>query len=125
MIDRAIRWRVSVFAVALLMFLTLWLFNTRESNLIIQFGISPEDFDGVEVLVDGAVAGTLQRTGGATRTGFRIGKGEHVVLLNHPRYASEPARIAIDSVTPRVMLLVDFAQVFRNGRTETVIVMDP
>ena len=76
MIDRAIRWRVSVFAVALLMFLALWLFNTRESNLIIQFGISPEDFVGVEVLVDGEVAGTLQRTGGATRTGFRIGKGD-------------------------------------------------
>ncbi len=45
-------------------------------------------------------------------------------MLNHPRYASEPARIAIDSVTHRVMLLVDFAQVFRNGRTETVIAMD-
>jgi len=61
----------------------------------IEYGMYPEEFQGAEVLIDGAVAGTLKPFGSATRTGFEVQAGEHVVRIRHPKFASRERKVQI------------------------------
>jgi hypothetical protein len=61
----------------------------------LDFGMYPEVFEGAEVEIDGRVVGTLERTGQATRAGFKVKQGKHVVRVLHAKFESEDMQIEV------------------------------
>lgn len=122
MIERQARFRVAILAVGALL-AALWFgFGGGESAVIlIEFGISPQDLVGTEVVIDGEVAGTLERMGSRTQTGFRVKDGDHVVTLRHPELRTRQTRVTSGFGGERVLLVVDFGQ---DAAGEPVLVLN-
>jgi hypothetical protein len=89
----------------------------------IEFGMWPEEFEGCEVMIDDEVAGTLRRFGNAFRTGFEVKDGKHTVKLVHPELPSEPVTVTSGAGGRTVLLIADVHDVYRDGRSETTIVL--
>jgi hypothetical protein len=85
------------------------IFPEGDCKVLIEFGSDPRSFTGLEVEVDGRVAGRLEPAGAVTRTAFPVACGKHRVRVLHPGY--DPADLWIDSNIPGVatMLLLDHA----------------
>jgi len=126
MIARQARFRVAILVSGLVL-IGMWLAFGRGSQSIIaiEFGISPRDFVGVEVVIDGEVAGRLQRMGARTQTGFEVDDGDHVVTLRHPELRTVPVTVTSGFGGQRVVLLADFSSTTNDaGESETVIVLN-
>lgn len=79
-----------------------------KSTVMIEFGMYPEDFKGLDVEIDGEVVGQLQMFGAATRTGFAVEDGKHTVRVLHPEFACDPATVTAGTGASQVMLVLDF-----------------
>jgi hypothetical protein len=92
------------------------IFPGSDCKVLIEFGSDPATFTGVAVEVDGRIAGRLEQVGATTRTAFPVACGTHRVRVLHPEF--EPADLQIDANIPGVatMLLLDHADVPRDGR---------
>ncbi len=121
---RFFSWRAGLILSGVVVVL-LWriLAGGEQSVIIIEFGMDPHEFEGLEVVIDGEVVGTLKRMGAATRTGFTVEDGDHMVALKHPRYLSEPVRVTSGFGGERVMLMANFEQRQRDGKEETYVVL--
>jgi len=84
----------------------------------IDFGMYPGDFEGCEVEINGKVVGKLERYGQATRTGFRLRKGEHEVRILHPEFDSELIPVTVAKSGDQARLLLDLIQTY-DRETET------
>lgn len=71
----------------------------------IEFGIYPEELEGCEVEVDGEIVGKLQYFGAATRTGYELEEGDHMVRVIHPEFRMEPYRVEVTSGQTHLFLL--------------------
>ena len=71
----------------------------------IDFGMYPEVFEGAEVEIDGKVVGTLERTGQATRAGFKVEEGKHVVRVLH-EHESAPVAVTLRALYRRGLVQV-------------------
>jgi hypothetical protein len=91
--------------------------------IIIEFGVAPAEFEGLEVVIDDEVVGTLKKLGARTQTGFKVAEGDHVVCVRHPELPCEPARVTSGFGGQRVMLMADFASRYENGVDQTYIVL--
>jgi hypothetical protein len=91
----------------------------------LDFSMYPELFEGLEVEIDGQVVGKLESVGQATRSGFKVGKGEHRVRVLHPEYASEPLTVVLEKPGEKARLLLDLAEVYDSDRrrSKTAIVL--
>ena len=78
-----------------------------KSTIMIEFGMYPEEFEGLEVEIDGEVAGTLQKFGQATRTGFAVKDGKHTIRILHPEFKSDTQTISTGTGASDVMLVLD------------------
>jgi hypothetical protein len=87
----------------------------------IQFGIDPDALAGAEVVIDGVVAGVLERRDSRTVNGFRVEEGDHTVELRLPGCESEPARFT-SGFGGGLATLVASPQTRMEG-TETVCVL--
>ena len=95
-----------------------------KSVILIEYGMYPREFDGLEVLIDGEPAGRLQRFGSAFKTGFQVEDGDHIIELVHPEYRCEPARVTSGMGGRTVLLIPDFQQVSTaSGESETVLIL--
>ena len=93
-----------------------------DSSIVIEFGIDPRAFDGLEVEIDGQVAGRLRTTGRLTRTSFPVREGEHTVRVIHPTYASPPRVVTTGGDLGSAFLVVDFAEMANAaGQPEVVV----
>jgi hypothetical protein len=87
-----------------------WLFFPRPGNIIqIEFGVAPEVLVGAQVLIDGDVAGTLERRDARTLNGFEVEPGAHTVEIRVEGIASEPFTADPSSNGGSTRLMVDFA----------------
>ena len=117
---RALSWRLGLVVLGIITVLA-WRALAGGSTYIIQieFGMFKE-LEGTEVVIDGELAGTLKKLGGATRTGFKVkGEGAHEVVLRHPDYRSLPTTVQTGIGGERVMLMLDFET--RRGGTYLVL----
>lgn len=121
---RFFSWRVGLILSGVVVVL-LWRILTggEQSVIMIEFGMYPDEFEGLEVVIDGDVVGTLKRMGAATRTGFKVEDGDHMVALKHPSHPSEPVRVTSGFGGDRVMLMANFEQRHRDGKEETYVVL--
>jgi len=78
----------------------------------IEFGTDPQQFEGLEVEIDGQVVGKLKMFGQATRSGFEVSKGIHSVRVLHPQLSCEPARVATELEGQKVMLLLEYQDTY-------------
>ena len=74
----------------------------------IDFGMDPDYFEGMQVEIDGRIAGKLRVHGQVARTGFEVGKGTHRVRVIHPEIESEPVSLDMQAPgqTARLMLQI-------------------
>jgi len=85
----------------------------------IEYGAYPEGFEGLQVAIDGKPAGFLRSYGAATRTGFLVKEGRHLVQVVGARYSCRPSVVTIESGRS-AMLLLDVADAVGrdpNGKT--------
>jgi len=90
----------------------------------IEYGMYPDEFQGAEVLIDGQVAGTLKPFGSATRTGFEVTQGEHVVRIRHPRIASSERRVEIKAGSGVLLILNIGSEMSATGGDRPTITFD-
>ncbi len=91
-----------------------------ESGVIINFGTYPELFEGQEVLVDGRVAGRLERFGQSPRKGFALRKGAHTIEIRHPLFSCEPLELTAEMAKGRPQYMLDIEE-----RSDTVGRLSP
>jgi hypothetical protein len=96
---------------ALLM--TLWMCGRFSDSPVvrIEFGADADQFEGLEVLIDGRVVGKLRRSDQATLSGFEIRKGTHHVCVQHPQYGCSPTRVTADKPGQELMLRLEYEEV--------------
>lgn len=116
---RALSWRFGLIGLGIIsVFAFKALFGGSTYIIQIEFGMFKE-LEGTEVVIDGELAGTLKKLGGATRTGFKVKEGSHEVMLRHPDYRSLPTTVQTGTGGERVMLMMDFET--RRGGTYLVL----
>jgi hypothetical protein len=89
----------------------------------IDFGMDPKYFEGLEVEIDGEVAGKLQYFGAMSRSGFEVEEGEHEVRVLHPEYTCEPRRVEIEKGDTIFFILDYGSTVSGRGQSETVLTL--
>ena len=77
------------------------------STITIEFGMYPEEFEGLDVEIDGTVVGKLKKFGQATRTAFAVKDGRHTVRILHPEYQSITENVTTGTGGRQVMLILD------------------
>ena len=80
----------------------------REARILIEFGTDPDQFTGLDVEIDGAVVGKLERIGQATRTAFPVKPGIHQVRVVGPAYDSRPVPIEAPNPGLSTMVLLEY-----------------
>lgn len=80
-----------------------------KSTIDIEFGMYPEEFEGLEVEIDGEVVGRLERFGDATRTRFAVADGRHTVRVLHPQMESRGQEVTTGVGGRTVMMVLDIA----------------
>jgi hypothetical protein len=124
-IERQARYRIALLAIVVSLIAMWFVFGGNSSSVIvIEFGISPRDLIGTEVVIDGEVVGTLQRMGSRTQTGFKVSDGDHIVTLRHPEFRTRQTRVTSGFGGQRVLLVADIQSSSRNGQQETYIVLN-
>ncbi|MEZ4647176.1 MAG: hypothetical protein R3E97_00075 [Candidatus Eisenbacteria bacterium] len=128
MLDRAFRWRLAVMASGLviaIVALSVGMFSPKKA-IIIDYGILGEDAVGAEVFIDDELAGRLEALTAATRTGFEVEEGAHVVRIEHPYYGCEPVRVETQASRSSIYLRMDIAEFYdkATGESEARIVFD-
>ena len=94
------------------------------TNGAIQIDFSMDEaFAGLEVEIDGEVAGELKYFGAMMRSGFEVEEGEHEVRVLHPEYRCELVRVEV-AVGEGVLLLLDYQVEYSGYNTsETVLTL--
>jgi len=88
----------------------------------LDFGMYPELLEGCDVEIDGKVVGRLERYGQATRSGFEVDEGKHVVRVLHEKYASQPIEVEIAKPGEKARLMLDLVERYDDsGKMETMI----
>ena len=121
---RGIRWRIA-WLVAGAAVVVLWRVAGGGAGghvIQIQFGMVPE-LEGATVLIDQEAAGTLEKRGSRTLTGFRVDEGEHLVQVGMEGCPGEPARVTTGFGAGRVMLLAEKEDRSVDGRVACRVVL--
>lgn len=87
------------------------LFPSTQARILIEFGADPEQFAGLDVEIDGRIAGQLERVGQATRTAFAVEPGTHQVRVVGPAFDSAPATIDARHSGMSTMVLLEHSEV--------------
>lgn len=103
---RGLVWRVASIATVVIL-VVLWRACLGGPKYVvqIQFGLNPEALVGAEVVIDGKVAGVLERRGGTPLNGFRVEEGDHTAELRRPGCESVRRRFTTGFGGARVLLV--------------------
>ena len=95
--------------------------SKKNSNIQIEFGMDANAFLGLEVEIDGQVAGTLKMFGNATRTGFLVEPGMHEVAVIHPTLDCIIRTVEANPGDPVMLILTYHESVNENGEVVTML----
>ena len=117
----AMRIRFGLMGAGLVM-LAIWIFGggsiiPNKGVIQIEFGMYPEEFEGLEVEIDGEVVGELQYFGAASRTGFEVKEGDHTVRIIHPEFESRTQSVEV-TASRNVLLILDYYGTMNRDGTE-------
>ncbi len=100
-------------------------FDSRKA-IVIEYGMLGDEAIGAEVYIDDELAGTLQSLSAATRTGFEVAEGAHVVRVVHPDFGSRPLRVETAGSSSSVVLRLDVASMRdpETGRPTSTLVLN-
>lgn len=111
-------WRVRMGAIAAGAILAIaWvtcggsLFPSSQGRILIEFGSNADGFAGLDVEIDGTIAGKLERIGQATRTAFPVDPGTHQVRVVDPQFDSTPVPIEVQGGGLSTMVLLEMGDV--------------
>lgn len=122
--ERGLRWRVAGIVALAIMWIMWGLVRSDDRTVIlIEFGMMPELAGTAVVMIDGDSVGILKRRGARTQSGFKVPEGDHVVSVRHPEFGSEPARVTTGFGAGQVRLMLDVAELMRDGVPESVLVL--
>lgn len=82
----------------------------KKGAIQIDWTVDRQMLAGLEVEIDGEIAGTLTRHGKLCRTGFQVKEGRHEVRLVHPEIGSKTKRVDVEAGGLPVVLIVDFEE---------------
>lgn len=121
---RGIRWRIAwLVAGALVVILWRVAGGGRGGHIVqIQFGLAPE-LEGATVLIDQEAAGTLQKRGSRTVTGFRVQEGEHLFQVGTETCPGEPMRVSTGFGAGALMLLAEMEDRWVGGEPACRVVL--
>jgi len=86
------------------------LLPSTQARILIEFGADPDRFTGLDVEIDGHIAGQLERVGQATRTAFPVEPGTHQVRVVGPAFDSAPAPIEARHSGMSTMVLLEYSE---------------
>ena len=120
---RGMRWRAALLVAGALV-VVLWRVTAGGPTTIIQieFGMYPEEFVGATVVIDGEDRGQLVRRGARTVNGFEVPEGDHTIQVSLPDVDGEVRTVTTGFGATTVRLMLDFADVRRDGEIRTMIV---
>jgi hypothetical protein len=124
--ERGLRWRAA-WMVAVALVIILWrVLGTRGGSHVVQvqFGVVPE-LEGATVFIDGDSAGTLQKHGARTLTGFRVEEGEHTVSVGMEGCPGEQARVTTGFGAGVVMLVAEVEEYSAGAAMSCRVVLRP
>ena len=88
-----VRQRLGLTIAGIILIVAWRIFAGGPSQVIqVNFSMDPQFFAGVEVIIDGEVAGVLRPMGTRNVTGFEVSDGEHTIELRNEGYLSESTR---------------------------------
>jgi hypothetical protein len=93
----------------------------RHGAITIEYGMYPDEFQGLAVEIDGVVAGTLKPFGSATRTAFEVKPGEHAIRVLHPQLGSQTRTLKVDAGEGELLILDFRDQVGTPGATTMAV----
>jgi len=94
-----------------------------EQVIQIEFGMYAEEFEGLEVEIDGDVVGKLKMHGQATRSGFSVSEGTHRICVRHPDLPCTPAIVDTELAGQKVLLLLDIEENFSGTRSSPTLIL--
>lgn len=98
--------------------------NSDRTLVLIDFGIYPDAFDGLDVYIDGKPIGKLQRIGGIAKTGFQVKEGDHVITIAHDKWKCVPERFTAGSEGRTIVYMLGIrTRVNLEGNSEVRIVL--
>ena len=98
---------------------------SHQAGIVINFAMYPEEFEGLEVEIDGEVAGRLERFGAQTTTKFLVPRGDHLVRVLHPEMDCPPRKVTADNRAMAVHLMLDIMEtVDEDGRYRSLLTLD-
>lgn len=106
-------------------FLFLMMGGSLSTPCIIQidFSMYPEEFEGLDVQIDGEIVGKLQKYGQRSVSGFEVNKGIHFVRIVSPELECPPQKVTVDD-GEKIRFILDFGSyVDDRGRTQTIIAL--
>jgi hypothetical protein len=110
---RALAWRLaSIGALGLLVILWRSCLGGPEYVVQVRFDMDPEFLAGAEVVIDGMMAGYLERRGPNAVNGFKVREGEHTLVIRKAGCESESASFTSGFGGARAVLMA-------SPRTET------
>ena len=96
--------------------------GSHRALVMIDFHDSVDFVEGVDVLVDEELVGSLKPINGRLENGFRVGGGEHTVRLRGPGYESIPITLDL-SGGQRVRLFADARSAQLSGEYRMQLVL--
>lgn len=125
MLQRPILWRLALFGSGAVIAIFMWAGGVFEHKkaIVIDYSMYADELVGAEVYIDDALAGTLQRVAKrASKTGFEVSEGAHVIRIEHSELGCEPVRVETQSSTSTIYLIADIGDfVNPDGSVETRI----
>ena len=85
------------------------LFPSTQARILIEFGGDLDNFEGLDVEIDGRVVGQLERVGQATRIAFPVEPGKHQLRVVGPAFESAPTPIDAPNPGMSTMVLLEYA----------------
>ena len=79
--------------------------------------------DGADVLIDGELAGNLEARNGARVNGFRVEKGDHVVVVQNEDCVGRPDTVTSGPSSRLVVLITDLDNRVYEGERQCVVLL--
>jgi hypothetical protein len=80
--------------------------GATQPGIVVDYGVAPDEFENVDVEIDGKLVGKLKRDGQRPRTEFATAAGDHAVRVAAQKYDSAPEVVTVPA-GQQVVLFVD------------------
>jgi hypothetical protein len=103
----------------------MWWYASGGPGYILQIDYSwtGDVLEGADVIIDGELAGALERRSGQYVTGFRVTAGEHRVSVRTAKCAGRSEALTMNPRNRRVLVLADLAEGFEGGLFRCTVVL--